>query len=110
MQWVAVYGKTATCCARASEEEVAANPERFTCETCQLRIRSAALWAANSEAWEIWQFLCSRIVQDLELRGQALEWVTAGWVPEQRVTLLRRLDVILDVMQPPDDGRQTAQD
>ena len=109
MQWVAVYGSKATCCVRATEAEKDAEPERFDCERCELRRRSDALWADNAEAWEIWQFLCSRVVQDLEIRGQALEWVTAGWTAERRVTLLRRLDVILDVIQPPDDGRTSEQ-
>jgi len=109
VQWVGAYGKTATCCVRATPEDIAANPERFDCERCELKKRSDALWSSNAEAWEIWQFLCSRIVQECELRGQALEWVTAGWTPEQRVSLIRRLDVILDVMQPQDDGRTIEQ-
>ena len=109
MQWIAAYGKTATCCMRASQDEIEANPDRFDCQTCELRQRRAGLWQENAEAWQIYQLLCGRTVQVCELQATALEWVTARWSPEERIALLYRLDVILDVLQPEADGRAGTQ-
>ena len=110
MQWSAVYGKTATCCVRATEEQVEAEPERFDCSTCELKSRTEGLFLANAEAWRVYQILCGRTVRMCEAYGMALEWVTAGWSSAERLHLLQRLDVILDVISPEDNGRPPTQD
>lgn len=103
------YGKTATCCVRATQADLEAHPERFNCQTCEFRKRTDGLYAANAEAWRIYQLLCGKTVRTCEVYGRALDWVTAGWSAEERVALLQRLDVILDVTSPDDDGRETAE-
>lgn len=111
MQWVAAYGKTATCCLFASDDELKASPERFVCETCELRTRREDLWIANAEAWRVYTtVLCGKAVGRFELQSQALDWVTAGWSVTERLALLTRLDWILDVLDPESNGRAPDQE
>lgn len=106
MEWVADYGKTTPCCQRATEQERAENPERYDCSVCEWRTRRAALLSENAEAWTLYQALCGRTVQVLELGPVVVERWTAGLDAAQTLDVLRRLDLILDVLQPEGrDGR-----
>lgn len=105
-----LYGNKTPCCVRATQQDMEAEPERFDCSKCELRKHTDGLYAANAEAWRIYQLLCGKTVRTCEMYGRALDWATAGWSAEERIDLLQRLDVILDVTSPDDDGRARTED
>jgi len=94
------HGKAARCCQRATPDEIAEAPERFDCGTCELKRRRIGLWSENVDAWEAYRLLSGRIVGLCELRGFALEQFVAGWAPRRVLDLLRRLDVVLSILEP----------
>ena len=58
------------------------------------------MWTANAQAWRIYQALCGRMVGLCELHGLVIEKATEGWSVDQVTDLLRRLDVMLDILTP----------
>ncbi len=89
-----------------------AQPELFDCSGCDYQARIDALWLENAEAWTIYQTLCGRTVGTLELHGWLFQELTADRSLTERLDLLARLDVILNVLQPRDEtpthGRSAA--
>ena len=107
MAWVVDFSKTATCCWIASDVEVQEQPELFNCTTCQYQDRIDALWPENGEAWQVFQTLCGRTVSTCELRNEVFGRLTRDWSDLEYFDLLKRLDLILDMVQPRDDASQT---
>lgn len=103
LQWFADWGEKTRCCQRATDEEIAGDPDRYDCANCELTGRFEGLWVDNAEAWDIFKNLSGRTVGLLEWRGALLSRITDGWPLEDVMILLRRLDLILDVLQP--EGR-----
>ncbi len=100
MTWWADNGKNATCCQRASDQDIRENPEAFDCATCELMPLLDGLWPENTEAWHTYQLLCGRTVRDCQLEGWILERATTGWESERVIALMERLDVIAGVLSP----------
>lgn len=100
--------KNSTCCYRASDSEIATNPEVYDCTTCELMSQMDALWQENAEAWQLYHLLCGRTVRDVQLEGWMLTKWTDGWPLDRVVELLDRLDLIAAVLEPhgrPEDQR-----
>lgn len=85
---------------RATPQELRDEPDRYNCERCSLRLQTAALWRVNTEAWRIYQTLCGRMVGLCDLQGLVLERLTETWPTEDVIDLLKRLDLILKVLNP----------
>jgi hypothetical protein len=91
-------------------EELAAEPERFDCETCEWRLKHAALWTENSDALELYQTLGRRIVSACSLHGVVLARWMADRTSDEVLTMVARLDLIHSLLgADDDDGRPRTQ-
>jgi hypothetical protein len=97
---MADHGKTATCCIRASESEIATDPGAYDCSTCELTQQFDGLWPENAEAWDLFNQLCGRTVREGRLEGWLLERWTTDWPMDRILGLFDRLDLIANVLTP----------
>jgi len=98
--WWRDSAKNATCCERATDEELREDPDAYDCATCELKRQADQLWVENAEAWDLYQRLCGRAVRDYHLEGWLVQQWTEGWDFERISTLLDRLNLIASVLEP----------
>lgn len=79
---------------------MAAEPDAYNCDTCEVRQRQAALDADNRRALVIWGRLGRRLVLEHGLADYTLQALTREWSDEDRADLVERLAVLYDVFVP----------
>jgi hypothetical protein len=112
-QWLADNSASMLCCQLVTDlDDIRVRRDRFNCDTCDHQQRWSALWSENRIAWHCYQELRHRTVRDLQASVWVLDQFTAGWSWQRKADLLRRLDLILEVLaptEPPEShGRRTA--
>ena len=91
--------KREPCCRTLDDEEIRGQPDLYDCTACY-PARLELLWPENLRAWSCYQTLCGRTVRTLQLHEWVLSQESAELTPAERDTLVGRLDLILDVLQP----------
>lgn len=92
--------KRATCCQRATDEDIKVNRDAYDCTACELMDHLEGLFRENAEAWDLHHLLCGRTVRDCRLEGQVFSRVTDGWSTDQMIGILDRLNLIASVLEP----------
>jgi hypothetical protein len=82
-------------------------PGRYDCVRCAWADHWGALWDVNREAWRVYGALSGRTLRTLDLHGWYLTHLIAGWSSAEIVDLMARLDLILAILQPEDNGGRT---
>lgn len=63
------------------------------------------MWPENLDAWEVWGQMASPVAVQFQLGAWLLEALTPGCGADERVDLVRRLDIIYDALKPADGGQ-----
>ena len=77
-----------------------AEPERYACDTCEVRQRRAGLWLENAEALDLYQALAGPTVQAVSLQPYLFTRWMAGRSLEEVRAMLRRLDLVSEILSP----------
>lgn len=83
------------------EETAEEDSEAFDCETCPVADALADLDGPNSEAWEFYKKVVTRLSADLYMGGVVLGSLTKGMDPDDFDDLWRRLTILYNALNPP---------
>jgi hypothetical protein len=95
-------GRTATCCLRATDEELESDAEAFDCATCEYAARQASLNAHDHTALRCYSLLQSAVVRDLKLTPLVFDVLQLRCTQPEALLLLEKLDVIHQHAGEPD--------
>ena len=87
-------GKVATCCLRATPEELESDAEAFDCETCEFAARQASLNEHDRTAMRCYELLQTSVVRDLRLTPLVFDVLQLRCTQDEALLLLEKLDVI----------------
>ena len=87
-------GRTATCCLRASAEELESDPEAFDCEACEFAARQRDLVPSDHTALRCYELLQTSVVRDLGLTPLVFDVMQLRVSQTEALLLLEKLDVI----------------
>lgn len=88
------------CCQFAEPEELEHEAESFDCENCPVAAHLDTLDADNRKAWEMAHVLCRRFLQEHHALGPVLVNFMHDLDEDDRLDLIRRLNLIYDVLVP----------
>lgn len=100
VEWLTDEGKVSSCCLLATAEDLKLRPDKFDCGRCEWRLRWSDLWPENQTAWDCYQAMRRRTVMDVQAGAWVLETFTAGWSWQRVEDLLKRIDLILEIVAP----------
>lgn len=96
-------GKVATCCLRATPEELESDADAFDCATCEYAARQACLTAHDLTAMRVYDLLQTAVVRDLRLTPLVFDVLQLRCTQPEALELLEKLDVIHTHSGPPED-------
>lgn len=91
---------TATCCKRASAEDLATDPEAYDCDTCEWRALEDALGPLDRLALTAHGWLAHPVVRDLALTPLVFDVLQLRLTPDEATGLFERLMWIHDAWAP----------
>lgn len=77
------------------------DPEQFDCESCPLGEKLWTLDADNAEAWRLFGQVYTRLNVEWRLIPNMFERLVAGMDDADVMTLVDRLAIIFDIVNPP---------
>ena len=87
-------GRTATCCLRATDEELDTDDEAFDCGSCEYAAQQAALSDHDRMALRCYDLLRTAVVRDLKLTPLVFDVMQLRLSAGDALLLLEKLDVI----------------
>jgi len=88
------------CCQFADQEALEHEAESFDCEHCPVAEHLESLDTDNRRAWDLAHTLGQRFLVDNHALGPVLVSVMDGMDLDDRIDLVRRLNLIYDVLVP----------
>lgn len=89
------------CCLFADEDEVAIDPDRYDCATCEVAAWLGRLDEANLRAWHLFRQLATRLAADLDCGAEVLRRLTVDVSDDDWPELWARLVLLYETLVPP---------